>query len=109
MTKKKLPDDYIGGLMSNTAPETETPTDKKPIKPAPEETAKEKARRERLTVYISADVVDKARDAVYFEPGVTLTSLVQDAVTREIKRLEKKRGEEYPKRKGKITTGRPVK
>jgi len=64
--------------------------------------------RGQLNVNIPADALNKARDAVYWTPGLTLADLVSEAVTRELARLEKQRGEPYPNRKGNIKTGRPI-
>ncbi len=71
--------------------------------------AQEPGRKERMTVLVPAALLSRARDAVFWSPGLTMAALVEQAVEREIERLEKKRGEPFPKRKSAIRTGRPIK
>ena len=66
------------------------------------------ARRVRFTVQLPPDLVEKLRD-VAFEDRRTLTDLAEEAFRGLVDRLEKARGEEYPKRSGKLKTGRPIK
>lgn len=57
---------------------------------------------------IPKKTLEKARDAVYWTPGLTLASLTEMALQREIERLEKTRGGSFQPRKGELPTGRPV-
>lgn len=66
--------------------------------------------RERVTFQLPIEVVERARDAVVFTPGLTLASLVTDAIEEQLTKLEKARGEPFPSRKGQaMKPGRPVK
>jgi hypothetical protein len=77
-------------------------------KPAIEKPAKEP--KAPLTVVLSAKLMDKARDVVYWSHGLTLAKLVEQALAKEIERLEKAKGESFPNRKEeKLSSGRPVK
>ena len=38
------------------------------------------ALRERVTVALPADLMERARNAVYWTPGATLTALVENAL-----------------------------
>jgi post-segregation antitoxin (ccd killing protein) len=69
---------------------------------------KDRSKRARYTVNLDGELIDRARDVVWWTPGLTLSSLTADALEREIRRLEKKRGEPFPKRKGKLIVGRPI-
>ena len=51
----------------------------------------------------------RARDAVYWTPGLTLASLCEAGLRSEIVNLERKRGETFPKRASELKAGRPVK
>jgi hypothetical protein len=62
----------------------------------------------RLSARLPAEIVERSRDAAFHSPGLTLTSLLTRALTREIDRLEAERGEEFPRRTGRIRTGRPL-
>ena len=77
------------------------------VQPFPGE-KKEKARRERFTVNLNPELINWARRAVVFTPGQSLTGLVEQALTRELERLEKKRGEPFPSTTATPKKGRPV-
>jgi hypothetical protein len=62
----------------------------------------------RLTVNLPTALIDRLRDVVYHSPGLTLASLSAAALTREIDRLEKERGNPFPSRRGPIRVGRPI-
>lgn len=66
--------------------------------------------RETLSVSVPAPVADRARDAVHFEPGLTLSGLAARGLEELLERLERKRGTPYPRRPvAKLPAGRPVK
>jgi hypothetical protein len=65
------------------------------------------APKERITVLIAGPVINRARDACYWTPGLTMAALVEAALDVEVARLEKKRKEPFPARKGELRTGRP--
>ena len=71
-------------------------------------TAMEKPKRERFTVNLDPDLIEWARRAVVHTPGLTLTGLVEEAVTKELERREKKQGEPFPETTARPTKGRPV-
>ncbi len=63
----------------------------------------------RMTILLPVDLLDKARDACFYEPGLTMSDLVAKGLKSEISKLEKRRGEPFPPRAGPIKTGRPFK
>lgn len=65
--------------------------------------------RDRLTLHLPVSLGERARNAVYWTPGLTITELVASALTEALDRMEKKRGEPFPLRKGSLRIGRPVK
>lgn len=79
--------------------------------------------KQRLTVQISEDVVERAKNAVYWTRGLTLAQLTEEALEKAISALEKncaifcdktgdplkKKGDLYPKREDTLKSGRPVK
>ncbi len=85
--------------------EPETKAVKRPRQPEPEP---EPARRERLTVQLDADLIEKARDACYWE-RITLAGLVEEGLRSAITKLERARGEEFTPRSSPIKRGRPFK
>lgn len=69
---------------------------------------KEKGKRERFTVNLNPELINWARRAVVFTPGQSLTGLVEDALTRELERLETERGDPFPSTTATPKKGRPV-
>jgi hypothetical protein len=70
----------------------------------------ERPPRERITFQLPVHFIEKARDVVYFTPGLTMGSFMEDALVAQLERVEKKRGKPFPSRGGAaIRTGRPVK
>ncbi|HOK54645.1 MAG TPA: hypothetical protein PLZ21_00040 [Armatimonadota bacterium] len=66
-------------------------------------------RKERLTVHLPVDLIERAKNAVYWTPGLTLAGLAEQAFTEALERLEQKRGEPFPNRTEELRGGRPVK
>lgn len=85
---------------------------KRGLAPAGTHKRPEKAKpipKERLTVHISSELVERLRDAVYWTPGLTLAAIAEEALSKAIAALERKNGEPFQKRKGQLKAGRPVK
>lgn len=74
----------------------------------PEAPPVRKAVAEKVTIPIPVELIERARDAVYWEPGVTLAGLVVRAVAEALDRMERERGAPYPPRTDRIRSGRPV-
>jgi hypothetical protein len=64
--------------------------------------------RDRLTLHLPVSLVERARNAVYWTPGLTMTELAASALAEVLDRMEKKRREPFPLRKGRLRIGRPV-
>jgi hypothetical protein len=68
----------------------------------------------RATLYLSADVLDAARNAAAHLAGyparLTLTQLAENALCAELKRLQStyNEGETFPPRQGELRGGRPI-
>lgn len=63
--------------------------------------------KERVTLSLSADMVERLRTVVYWTPKLTLTGVVESAILSSLQKLEK--GKRFRKRKGKLPVGRPRK
>jgi len=93
----------------------------------PQETAKEvvspkktkktvqgRGKKVRSTFHLTEDILEEARNAVVFLSGpperLTLASLTEGALEREIARLKKKHtdGKDFPQRDGELRGGRPI-
>jgi post-segregation antitoxin (ccd killing protein) len=61
--------------------------------------AKEKeAKKVPLTVTIPPELLERARNAVYWSHGLTLAKIVEQGLIKEIDRLEKNHGKPFPGR-----------
>lgn len=65
--------------------------------------------KERLTVHLSMEVIERAKDAVYWTPGLTLAGLAENALVKALEPLEKAHGGPFPRRKAELKGGRPMK
>jgi hypothetical protein len=71
--------------------------------------AEKPAAKQRMTVHVPAELIERARNTCFWTPGLTMAALVEEALEKRIAELERKRGEPFPKRKGELKTGRPIK
>ena len=68
----------------------------------------------RATLYISAEILDQARDAAVhlagFPARLTLTKLAEEALRRELERLKQlyNDGQDFPARTEDLKGGRPI-
>jgi hypothetical protein len=69
----------------------------------------ERPKRERFTVNLDPSLIEWARRAVVHTLGLTLSGLMEEALTRELVRREKKNGEAFPTSAMTPKKGRPVK
>lgn len=65
--------------------------------------------KQRVTIHISVDLIDRVKNAVYWEPGLTLTEFAEQAFSKALDKREKDKGGSYPARKDKqLKGGRPI-
>ncbi|MGI2299114.1 hypothetical protein [Candidatus Cardinium hertigii] len=64
--------------------------------------------KQRITVQISQDVIERLKNAVYWTPGLTLASLAEEAFSKAIDTLENEREAPFPNRREELKTGRPI-
>jgi hypothetical protein len=61
-----------------------------------------------FSLRLAPALLDKARNACFWTPGLTLAALTDGALTREIARLETERGRPFPPRTANIPRGRRI-
>ncbi len=74
-------------------------------------TAAGAARARTVSVGIAFDVrlLERARNAVYWTPGLTLAGLVNHGIALAVNEIERTNdGEPFPTRSGRMRTGRPL-
>lgn len=70
---------------------------------------KDRPAKQRITLHISSDLVDRIKNAVYWEPGLTVAGFAEEAFKQAIVLLEGERGSPFPQRKQhRLKGGRPV-
>ena len=68
-----------------------------------------KGGKERLTVHLPLEVIDRAKNAVYWSPGLTLAGLAETAFLKALEKLERENGGPFSARKAELRGGRPMK
>jgi hypothetical protein len=89
-----------------------TPTKAAPPQPADEpppvtKPAPDKVATEKITTPFPVDLIERARNAAYWD-RLTLTGIIVQALTDALDKMEKERGEPYPPRASELRGGRPV-
>lgn len=67
----------------------------------------QKATTEKITIPFPHDLIERARNAAYWD-RLTVTGIVVQALTEALDRMEKERGEPYAPRTSELRGGRPV-
>ena len=66
------------------------------------------ARKVRRTFILDPEAVERARNAVYWTPGMTLAELVTSALHEKVDRLENAQGSTFEHREAELQGGRPL-
>jgi len=126
MSRQTIGENPLDALLSKAQPAKEE------AKPAPaaqkatisriSEKSPPTLKKQRLTVEISEEVVERAKNAVYWTRGLTLAQLTEEALEKAIAALEKsstvyddktgnplkEKSDPFPKRREELKSGRPV-
>lgn len=66
--------------------------------------------KQRITLHLSVELIDRVKNAVYWEPGLTIAGFAEKALEKAIDKLEKEKGDSYPTRHDyRLKSGRPIK
>ncbi len=68
-----------------------------------------KPRKERLTLHISTPLIERAKNAVFWTPGLTLADLGERALDDLVTELESAHGGVFQLRPHELKGGRPLK
>lgn len=90
-------------LSSSTAAETET------LQPAENSESEQPVKKQRVTIHIPVELIEKVKNAVFWEPGLTIAAFAEMALGNAVQEMEKERGAPYPLRKYQLKSGRPMK
>lgn len=65
-------------------------------------------KREKLTVHLSHDLIERVKNAAYWNPRLTIASIAELGVKFAIEKVEKENGGAYPPRESELKGGRPI-
>jgi len=65
-------------------------------------------KRVRRTFIVGPEAVERARNAVYWTPGMTLAELVTSALHEKVDRMESAQGSTFEHRESELRGGRPL-
>ena len=65
-------------------------------------------KREKLTVHLTHDLIERVKNAAYWNPRLTIASIAELGVKFAIEQVEKEHGGPYPAREAELKGGRPI-
>jgi hypothetical protein len=77
--------------------------------PAREVQAPRSAPKQRLTVHLPPELIDRLKNAVYWTPGLTLAGLAEEAMEAVVSERERRNGGPFARRREELRGGRPLK
>ena len=66
-------------------------------------------RRAKVTVVLDGELVERIRNADYWDPEMTVASVAEMGIKLALERIEKRHGGAYPPRTTRLRAGRPMK
>jgi hypothetical protein len=123
MSRKTIGESPFDSLITTPTEEPEINSSKKPKINGHDNLKRGNGNKQRLTVQISDEVVERAKNAVYWTRGLTLAQLTEQALEKALVALEKntaifddktgnplkEKGQPFPERAEELKTGRPIK
>ena len=77
------------------------------LSPAPQEVAQ--VVRAKMTIHLPEDVVNRVKNAAYWNPRLTISRIVERGVAQALAEVERENGGPYPQREQELAGGRPIK
>lgn len=68
----------------------------------------ESQKKEKLTVHLTHDLIERVKNAAYWNPRLTIASIAEIGVKYAIELVEKENGGAYPPRESELKGGRPI-
>ncbi len=65
-------------------------------------------KKEKLTVHLTHDLIERVKNAAYWNPRLTIASIAEIGVKFAIEQVEKENGGAYPLRESELKGGRPI-
>ena len=78
------------------------------IRPEPEAKPALNHKKEKLTVHLTHDLIERVKNAAYWNPRLTIASIAELGVRYAIEQVEAEHGGPYPPREAELKGGRPI-
>jgi hypothetical protein len=65
--------------------------------------------KQRITIQLTVDVIDRIKNAVYWTPGLTMAALTEKALLDAVAKLERENKQPFVHRTANLKAGRPIK
>lgn len=65
--------------------------------------------RRKLTVHLSPDLIERVKNAAFWNPRLTITAIAEVGIRKAIEEVEMSHGGPYPPREQELRGGRPIK
>lgn len=66
------------------------------------------AGRRKITVHLRPDLVERVKNAAYWNPRLTIASIAEAGILHALEQVEKENGGPYPPREQELRGGRPI-
>jgi hypothetical protein len=109
-TKSRIGENPLDALLSSTSPKDQSTT----ARPSTAPSRSARPSKVRATFHLPEELFESVRDAVVALSGpphrLTLARFAEDALRRELERLQKaeSKGKPFPKRESDLRGGRPI-
>jgi hypothetical protein len=62
-----------------------------------------------LTVHLDGELVNRVKNAAYWNPRLTIARIAEEGIRHAIERVERENGGPYRQRESELVGGRPIK
>ncbi|MBX9580840.1 MAG: hypothetical protein K2X87_11080, partial [Gemmataceae bacterium] len=77
--------------------------------PPPDAAPRGRSGRAKLTVHLDAALVERVKNAAYWNPRLTIARIAAEGIQAALDRVERENGGPYPQRESELVGGRPIK
>jgi hypothetical protein len=65
-------------------------------------------KKEKLTVHLTHDLIERVKNAAYWNPRLTIAAIAERGIIEVIGQIEQENGGPYPPREAELKGGRPI-
>lgn len=84
------------------------PTAQPQPQPQAEATKADGQKKEKLTVHLTHDLIERVKNAAYWNPRLTIAGIAEIGVKYALEQVERENGGAYPPRESELKGGRPI-